>query len=252
MTTHYMDEAEFCDRIAIMDQGEIVVLDTPDGAEGRRSAPTACGSSTADDDAALAALRERFGLEAHGRRGRGDVLRRPTARRSSRGCSPSSTSPITSVSVSRPTLDDVFMSLHRLDDPRRGGGRRQATATGSMMRRWRGRGDERDRHAPTSSASASRSARWRSELRAIKIVWTRELIRFRKDRMRIVTSLIQPLLFLFVLGSGLQTLSGAGTDGVDLKTFIFPGDPLHGGDVHRDVHAPPRSCGTASSASCAR
>ena len=43
---------------------------------------------------------------------------------------------------------------------------------------------------------------WRSELRAIKIVWQRELIRFRSDRMRIVTSLVQPLLFLFVLGAG--------------------------------------------------
>ena len=63
---------------------------------------------------------------------------------------------------------------------------------------------------------------YRSELRAIKIVWTRELIRFRKDRLRIVTSLVQPLLFLFVLGSGLPALSGA-TDGVDLKTFIYPG-----------------------------
>ena len=30
MTTHYMEEAEFCDRIAIMDRGEIVVLDTPE------------------------------------------------------------------------------------------------------------------------------------------------------------------------------------------------------------------------------
>jgi ABC-2 type transport system permease protein len=64
---------------------------------------------------------------------------------------------------------------------------------------------------------------WRSELRAIKIVWTRELIRFRKDRMRIVTTLIQPLLFLFVLGAGLQSVSSAGTHGVDLKTFIYPG-----------------------------
>jgi ABC-2 type transport system permease protein len=35
--------------------------------------------------------------------------------------------------------------------------------------------------------------------------------------------LVQPLLYLFVLGSGLQTLSAASTDGVDLKTFIFPG-----------------------------
>jgi ABC-2 type transport system permease protein len=64
---------------------------------------------------------------------------------------------------------------------------------------------------------------WTSELRAIKIVWRRELIRFANDRMRIVTSLIQPLLFLFVLGSGLQRLSSAGTHGVDLKTFIYPG-----------------------------
>jgi ABC-2 type transport system permease protein len=57
----------------------------------------------------------------------------------------------------------------------------------------------------------------------MKIVWKRELIRFRKDRMRIVTALIQPLLFLFVLGAGLQQLSRAGTHGVDLKTFIYPG-----------------------------
>jgi ABC-2 type transport system permease protein len=64
---------------------------------------------------------------------------------------------------------------------------------------------------------------WRSELRAIKIVWRRELIRFLNDRLRIVTALIQPLLFLFVLGSGLQQLSSASTGGVDLKTFIYPG-----------------------------
>ncbi|MFZ1992639.1 MAG: ABC transporter permease [Solirubrobacteraceae bacterium] len=63
----------------------------------------------------------------------------------------------------------------------------------------------------------------RSELRAIKIVWRRELIRFRADRMRMVTTLVQPLLFLFVLGSGLQRLSSAGTHGVNLKTFIYPG-----------------------------
>jgi len=62
-----------------------------------------------------------------------------------------------------------------------------------------------------------------SELRAIKIVWRRELIRFRADRLRMITPLVQPLLFLFVLGSGLQQLSRAGTHGVSLKTFIYPG-----------------------------
>ena len=62
-----------------------------------------------------------------------------------------------------------------------------------------------------------------SELRAIKIVWKRELIRYRSDRIRIATTLVQPLLFLFVLGSGLQSLSAASTHGVNLKTFIYPG-----------------------------
>ncbi len=63
----------------------------------------------------------------------------------------------------------------------------------------------------------------RSELRAIKVVWQRELIRFANNRLRIVTSLVQPLLFLFVLGSGLQRLASAGTHGVSLRTFLFPG-----------------------------
>src|SRR3989440_4077276 len=62
-----------------------------------------------------------------------------------------------------------------------------------------------------------------SELRAIRIVWRRELIRFRADRLRIITALVQPLLFLFVLGSGLQQLSSANLHGVNLKTFIYPG-----------------------------
>lgn len=64
---------------------------------------------------------------------------------------------------------------------------------------------------------------WRSEARAVRTVWWRDLIRFANDRMSIMTWLIQPLLFLFVLGPGLQTLSADSTDGVDLVTFIFPG-----------------------------
>jgi ABC-2 type transport system permease protein len=62
-----------------------------------------------------------------------------------------------------------------------------------------------------------------SELRAIKIVWQRELIRFFADRLRIVTALVQPFLFLFVLGSGLSRLTQAGTGGLNLKTFLYPG-----------------------------
>ena len=64
---------------------------------------------------------------------------------------------------------------------------------------------------------------WRSEARAVKAVWRRDMIRFANDRAQVMMWLVQPLLFLFVLGSGLQSLSAASTDGVDLKTFIFPG-----------------------------
>jgi ABC-2 type transport system permease protein len=62
-----------------------------------------------------------------------------------------------------------------------------------------------------------------SELRAIKIVWQRELIRFFSDRLRIVTALVQPFLFLFVLGSGLSRLTSASTGGLNLRTFLYPG-----------------------------
>ena len=63
----------------------------------------------------------------------------------------------------------------------------------------------------------------RGELRAIKVVWQRELIRFGRDRLRILTSLMQPFLFLFVLGTGLSRIAAAGTHGVNLKTFVYPG-----------------------------
>jgi ABC-2 type transport system permease protein len=64
----------------------------------------------------------------------------------------------------------------------------------------------------------------RQDLRAINIVWRRELIRFRTDRLRAVTSLVQPILFLFVLGTGLSTLAGRGLpSGIDFRTFIYPG-----------------------------
>src|ERR1700676_163195 len=63
----------------------------------------------------------------------------------------------------------------------------------------------------------------RGDLRAVKIVWQRELIRFSKDKLRIVSALVQPVLFLFVLGTGLSRLASAGTHGVDLRTFVYPG-----------------------------
>ncbi len=129
MTTHYMDEAEWCDRIAIMDHGQIVALDTPETLKAQVGKDRVT-IHTDDDEAAIAALERAV-------RHRG--ARSPRAR--SRSACPAGEQfvprlfaelgvPIRAVSVSRPTLDDVFMSYTGTHDPRRRGGRRPSTATG--------------------------------------------------------------------------------------------------------------------------
>jgi ABC-2 type transport system permease protein len=62
----------------------------------------------------------------------------------------------------------------------------------------------------------------RADLRAIRVVWRRELLRFVRNRLRLVTSFVQPVLFLLVLGTGLSSLV-ASSGGVNFKTFMFPG-----------------------------
>jgi len=56
LTTHYMDEAENAERIAIIDHGEIIALDTPDALKASVGSDT-IALETADDAAALSALR---------------------------------------------------------------------------------------------------------------------------------------------------------------------------------------------------
>jgi len=70
-------------------------------------------------------------------------------------------------------------------------------------------------------------------LRAIYIIWYRDVLRYWRDRTRLVASLAQPLLFLIVFGTGLSSaLSGAGgglggaagaAAGLTYTQFIFPG-----------------------------
>jgi ABC-2 type transport system ATP-binding protein len=111
LTTHYMDEAEYCDRIAIMDQGRIIVLDTP--AALKASVGTdRVQIHTADDSAAISALRERFGIDAQVAEGAvtfGVTEGEHFVPRLFEEWDPAYP-PIGAVSVSRPSLDDVFMS----------------------------------------------------------------------------------------------------------------------------------------------
>jgi ABC-2 type transport system ATP-binding protein len=108
MTTHYMDEAEWCDRIAIMDHGEIVALDSPEALKGGVGKDRVT-IHTDDNDAAIAALARQFGIEATTSEGAvtfGVVAGEQFVPR----LFAEFELPIRAVSVSRPTLDDVFMS----------------------------------------------------------------------------------------------------------------------------------------------
>jgi len=108
LTTHYMDEAENCDRIAIIDHGKIVAIDTPEKLKASVGKDRV-QISTADDQAAIKEMQERFDLDAAIHEGlvtfnvaSGEhFVPRLFAELSL---------PIKSVSVARPSLDDVFMS----------------------------------------------------------------------------------------------------------------------------------------------
>jgi ABC-2 type transport system ATP-binding protein len=108
MTTHYMDEAEWCDRIAIMDNGEIVALDSPEKLKGQIGKDR-IQIHTDNNEAAIAALEQQFGIE--GRVAEGAVIFGvPSGEEFVPRLFAELGISINSVSVSRPTLDDVFMS----------------------------------------------------------------------------------------------------------------------------------------------
>ncbi|MCU4182762.1 ATP-binding cassette domain-containing protein [Acidiferrimicrobium sp. IK] len=108
MTTHYMDEAEYCDRIAIMDDGRIIALETPEALKASVGKDRI--RITTDDDAkAIGLLGERFGLEANMSEGEVTFSVEEGEHFVPRLFSELPVA-IRSVSVARPTLDDVFMA----------------------------------------------------------------------------------------------------------------------------------------------
>jgi ABC-2 type transport system ATP-binding protein len=108
LTTHYMDEAEHCDRIAIIDEGRIVVIDTPEALKasvGRDRVQL----QTPDPEGAIDALRQRFGLEATMSEGAVTVYVASGEQFVPRLFAELDVT-ISAVNIARPTLDDVFMN----------------------------------------------------------------------------------------------------------------------------------------------
>jgi ABC-2 type transport system ATP-binding protein len=108
LTTHYMDEAEYCDRIAIIDNGEIVTMDTPNALKAAVGKDR-ISMRTQDDERTRAELTERFGLEATVTSD-GLTFQVPGGEEFVPRLFAELDVPIEAVSIARPTLDDVFMS----------------------------------------------------------------------------------------------------------------------------------------------
>jgi ABC-2 type transport system ATP-binding protein len=135
LTTHYMDEAEHCDRIAIIDHGKIVAIDTPEALKASVGKDRV-QIHTENDAAAIGELATAFGIEAGVHEG-AVTFSVTSGEQFVPQLFARLTVPIRTVSVSRPSLDDVFMSYT-------GTTIRDAEATGSdamrqMAARFRGR-----------------------------------------------------------------------------------------------------------------
>jgi ABC-2 type transport system ATP-binding protein len=108
LTTHYMDEAEYCDRLAIIDAGKIVALGTPADLKAKVGKDR-IQLTTADDTAATAALAAKFGLEATRRDGQLTIAVEHGEQFVPRLFAELGVA-IKSIAVARPSLDDVFLA----------------------------------------------------------------------------------------------------------------------------------------------
>jgi ABC-2 type transport system ATP-binding protein len=108
LTTHYMDEAEYCDRIAIIDHGSLIALGSPEDLKASVGTDRV-RIRTEDDERAIALLREHFGLDPSISEGAVTFAVASGEQFVPRLFAELPVS-IRSVSVARPSLDDVFMS----------------------------------------------------------------------------------------------------------------------------------------------
>jgi ABC-2 type transport system ATP-binding protein len=135
LTTHYMDEAERCDRIAIIDRGRIVAIDSPGALKASVGVDTVT-VSTADDARARDEIARGLGVEGE-LRGDGLCLRVPDGEEFVPRIFDHLTVAVHSVNLRHPSLDDVFIKYTGRDlRDAEAGGVEQFKAN-PMVRGWR-------------------------------------------------------------------------------------------------------------------
>ncbi|WP_019631329.1 ATP-binding cassette domain-containing protein [Actinomadura atramentaria] len=259
LTTHYLDEAEQCDRVAILHGGRIVAQGSPAELKSVLGADRV-ELRTGDDAAAARVLRERFGAAVAEGPG-GLAFRAPDSARVLPRLFAELDVPVFEARVTPPSLDDVFLhhTGHRIRDdtedapappPDTGTGVGAGTDLSAGTASRAGAGADSGPSANTGTgADAGTGVRTgadprtdpraglgadpraggcagrggvRAELRAMRMVWRREMLHFGRDRAGTAISLLQPLLFLFILGVGLAGLM-SGVSSRSYQLFLFSG-----------------------------
>ncbi len=192
LTTHYMEEADkLCDRIAIIDKSRIVALDSPGSLKEKLEGETI--TIRTRDNALFAARLTEAKLAEKITSVNGDLtMNVKSAHTILPGIIEVAATNgvyVDSIALHEPDLDDVFMH-YTGRNIREGGGTKE-------LRGYGGHPQEADKMSQTS------------ELRGIYTLWLRECRRFVRDRSRLIGSLITPILWLVIFGTGLGPHSRA-------------------------------------------
>ncbi len=200
LTTHYMDEADrLSDRIAIMDHGKIVILDTPPKLKETLEGDVVAVKAN-NIDALSELVTKWLGLE---KKQIVDGTLEITVR-NGKAVMPrimelatQNNIYVESILLREPNLEDVFLHY-----------------TGRTIREDSGK----ELHG---MAAIHRRANKMSEIRGFYTLWLREIKRFLRDRTRIVSSFVQPLLWLVIFGAGFGLRFTI--PGLSYQQVIFPG-----------------------------
>jgi len=109
MTTHYMDEAEYCDRIVVMDNGKIIALDTPVNLK-KMIGGDVITLRTDNNEQAITEIKEKFNLEAKTKDGE-LMITKDGGEKFIPKLFHSLSAKVTSINIRQPTLNDVFLKL---------------------------------------------------------------------------------------------------------------------------------------------
>ena len=241
LTTHRPDEAERCDRLAVLARGEIVACDTPEALRARVAGDVVVVE--ADDlDAVAAEIARRLGIPAHVRPDGVHVEREAAHTLVPRIVEAFPAGRLRSVSLRRPTLADAYLAItgealeeRPGDDAERSMGRRgrvkpnptaaghpeRSAAAGGAKSKDAASAAERSRGTRAPAVPLSEAIAY--DLATIAVLARRDLVRFFRQPSRLLGALGQPIIFWLVIGSGFgETFRMPGAS-VPYLAYFFPG-----------------------------